>query len=414
VTLVATIVTFPDDPPVATFAPRVKRSSIELVLRKGSIAEQGALGEQFELLVSNVVDYAIFLLDPTGVIASWNEGAERIKGYRAEEVIGRHFSIFYPLEDTRNRKPEWELEVARREGRYAEEGWRLRKDGTRFWASVVITALRDETGRLRGFGKVTRDLTERHELEEQRNAERDAEAQRLREHATSMAELEHAKTEFLNLASHELRGPLTVIRGYNSMLEDGSIPAEQIPTIARLLEAKLAQMDLLIEQMLETARLEHDVLELSRDRFDVRWVAQEQLDIFRPLAHGHHFVVEPAREPLLVEGDRSRIATIVANFMDNAIKYSPDGGEICIISGRRGVDVFVSVRDHGIGISAEHMPRMFTRFGRLPTEENMSIAGTGLGLFLCKEIAVRHGGDITVRSQPGEGSEFTLTLPSAR
>ena len=399
---------------VATIAQRVKRSSIELVLRKGSIAEQGALGEQFELLVSNVVDYAIFLLDPTGVIASWNEGAERIKGYRADEIVGRHFSIFYPLEDTRNRKPEWELEVARREGRYAEEGWRLRKDGTRFWASVVITALRDETGRLRGFGKVTRDLTERHELEEQRNAERDAEAQRLREHATSMAELEQAKTEFLNLASHELRGPLTVIRGYNSMLEDGSIPVEQIPAIARLLEAKLAQMDLLIEQMLETARLEHDLLELSRDRFDVRWVAQEQLDIFRPLAHGHHFVVESAREPLLVEGDRSRIATIVANFMDNAIKYSPDGGEVCIISGRRGAEVFISVRDHGIGISAEHMPRMFTRFGRLPTEENMSIAGTGLGLFLCKEIAVRHGGDITVRSQPGEGSEFTLTLPSAR
>ncbi|HEY6117814.1 MAG TPA: PAS domain-containing sensor histidine kinase, partial [Candidatus Dormibacteraeota bacterium] len=397
-----------------TIAQRVKRSSIELVLRKGSIAEQGALGEQFELLVSNVVDYAIFLLDPTGVIASWNEGAERIKGYRADEIVGRHFSIFYPLEDTRNRKPEWELEVARREGRYAEEGWRLRKDGTRFWASVVITALRDETGRLRGFGKVTRDLTERHELEEQRNAERDAEAQRLREHATSMAELEQAKTEFLNLASHELRGPLTVIRGYNSMLEDGSIPVEQIPAIARLLEAKLAQMDLLIEQMLETARLEHDLLELSRDRFDVRWVAQEQLDIFRPLAHGHHFVVESAREPLLVEGDRSRIATIVANFMDNAIKYSPDGGEVCIISGRRGAEVFISVRDHGIGISAEHMPRMFTRFGRLPTEENMSIAGTGLGLFLCKEIAVRHGGDITVRSQPGEGSEFTLTLPSAR
>jgi len=385
-----------------------------LVLRKGSIAEQGALGEQFELLVSNVVDYAIFLLDPTGVIASWNEGAERIKGYRADEIIGRHFSIFYPVEDTRNGKPEWELEIARREGRYAEEGWRLRKDGTRFWASVVITALRDETGRLRGFGKVTRDLTERHVLEEQRNAERDAEAQRLREHATSMAALEQAKTEFLNLASHELRGPLTVIRGYNSMLEDGTIPKDQIPSVARLLEAKLAQMDLLIEQMLETARLEHDRLELSRDRFDVRWVAQEQLDIFRPLARGHHFIVESAREPLLVEGDRSRIATIVANFMDNAIKYSPDGGEICIMSGRRGAEVFVSVRDQGIGISADHMPRMFTRFGRLPTEENLSIAGTGLGLFLCKEIAVRHGGDITVRSRPGEGSEFTLTLPSAR
>jgi len=234
------------------------------------------------------------------------------------------------------------------------------------------------------------------------------------EHASSMAELERAKAEFLNLASHELRGPLTVIRGYNSMLEDGSIPPDQVAPVARLLEAKLAQMDLLIEEMLETARLEHDRLELSRERFDVRWVAQEQLDIFRPLALGHHFVVDAAREPLLVDGDRSRIATILANFMDNAIKYSPAGGEICVMSGHRETDVFVSVRDHGIGISREHMPRLFTRFGRLPTEQNVSIAGTGLGLFLCKEIAVRHGGDITVNSRPGVGSEFTLTLPSAR
>ena len=385
-----------------------------MVLRKGSIAEPKVLDDQFALLVSNVIDYAIFMLDTTGIVVTWNEGAQRIKGYRADEIVGRHFSVFYPTEQARNRKPDWELEVAVREGRYAEEGWRVRKDGTRFWASVVITALRDETGRLRGFGKVTRDMTETHMLDEQRNAERDAEASRLREHAASMAELEQAKTEFLNLASHELRGPLTVIRGYNSMLEDGTIPADQVPAVARLLEAKLAQMDLLIEQMLETARLEHDRLELTRDRFDVRWVAQEQLDVFRPLARGHHFVLDAAHEPLVVEGDRSRIGTIVANFMDNALKYSPDGGEICVMSGRRGRDVFVSVRDHGLGISSEHMPRMFTRFGRLPTEENMSIAGTGLGLFLCKEIATRHGGDIAVNSRPGVGSQFTLTLPSVR
>src|SRR5437879_6432020 len=142
------------------------------------------------------------MLDPPGKSVTWNEGAERIKGYTADEVIGRHFSLFYPPEDARNRKPDWELEVAKREGRYAEEGWRLRRDGTRFWASVVITALRDETGRLRGFGKVTRDLTERRRQEERRDAERDAEAARLREHADRMAELEHTKTQFLNLASH--------------------------------------------------------------------------------------------------------------------------------------------------------------------------------------------------------------------
>src|SRR5437762_9944533 len=204
-----------------------------MVLRKGSIAEQKGLDDQFALLVSNVVDYAIFMLDPTGVVVTWNEGAQRVKGYSADEIIGRHFSVFYPAEEVRNRKPDWELEIAVREGHYAEENWRVRKDGTRFWASVVITALRDQTGRLRGFGKVTRDLTERHEQEEARNAARDREEARLRAHADRMAELERTKAQFLNLASHELRGPLTLIRGYNSMLQDGSIPAGQVPAVAR-------------------------------------------------------------------------------------------------------------------------------------------------------------------------------------
>src|SRR5690349_12222132 len=137
---------------------------IEMV-RRGIAAEPRTLGEEFALFVSSVVDYAIFMLDPSGHIISWNEGAQRIKGYTADEIIGEHFSIFYPRDDARNGKPGWELEVAKREGRYEEEGWRLRKDGSRFWASVVITAVRDDTGRLRGFGKVTRDLTERHALE---------------------------------------------------------------------------------------------------------------------------------------------------------------------------------------------------------------------------------------------------------
>ena len=369
------------------------------------------LGDQFALLVSSVVDYAIFMLDPAGIVVTWNEGAQRIKGYRSDEIVGRHFSVFYPTDDARNRKPDWELEVAKREGRYEEEGWRIRKDGTRFWANVIITALRDEKGHLLGFGKVTRDLTERHRAEERRNAERDAEETRLRQHAERMVELERTKAEFLNLASHELRSPLTVLRGYNSMLEDGSIPAEQIPAVARILETKLAQMDLLIEQMLETARLEHESFDLVRDRFELGDVAQEQLDVFRALARDHRFVMGPDAGPLVVEGDRGRIATILANFMDNAVKYSPRGGEVTVTTGRQGDNAFVSVRDEGMGIVPEHLPLLFARFGRLPTEENVTIPGTGLGLFLCKQLAIRHGGNIEVQSKPGVGTQFTLTLP---
>ena len=384
---------------------------IEQVLRKSNTAEPRDLGDQFALLVSGVVDYAIFMLDPAGVIVTWNEGAQRIKGYKATEVIGRHFSIFYPPAEVRNRKPDWELEVAKREGRYEEEGWRLRKDGTRFWANVIITALRDETGRLRGFGKVTRDLTEWKRIDDLRNAEREAEVTRLHAHADRMAELERTKADFLNLASHELRGPMTVIRGYNSMLADGTLSPGQFASVARLLDLKLAQMDRLIEQMLETARLERDDLELEQEEFDLRFVVQEQIDILRPLTRDHRLVLDAGDPAPLVRGDRTRISTVVANFLDNAIKYSPDGGEIRCSACLRDSRAIVSVRDEGLGIAPEHMPRLFSRFGRLPTEENMNIPGTGLGLFLCKEIANRHGGDITVRSKPGVGSEFTLTLP---
>ena len=384
---------------------------IEQVLRKSNTAEPRDLGDQFALLVSGVVDYAIFMLDPAGVIVTWNEGAQRIKGYTATEVIGRHFSIFYPPAEVRNRKPDWELEVAKREGRYEEEGWRLRKDGTRFWANVIITALRDETGRLRGFGKVTRDLTEWKRIDDLRNAEREAEVTRLHAHADRMAELERTKADFLNLASHELRGPMTVIRGYNSMLADGTLSPGQFASVARLLDLKLAQMDRLIEQMLETARLERDDLELEQEEFDLRFVVQEQIDILRPLTRDHRLVLDAGDPAPLVRGDRTRISTVVANFLDNAIKYSPDGGEIRCSACLRDSRAIVSVRDEGLGIAPEHMPRLFSRFGRLPTEENMNIPGTGLGLFLCKEIANRHGGDITVRSKPGVGSEFTLKLP---
>jgi PAS domain S-box-containing protein len=356
--------------------------------------------ERFELFVDAVVDYAIFMLDPDGTVISWNQGAERTKGYTAAEIIGRHFSVFYPPEDRDAHKPERALRTAAEEGRYLDEGWRMRKDGTRFWASVVITALRDEAGELRGFGKVTRDITDRRNYEE-----------RLRRHADELAHLEHAKTQFLDLAAHELRAPLTLIRGYNSLLEDRAIPPERIPQIAHMLEGKLAQIDLLVEQMLEMARLENDRLELHREVFDLRELAQDQIKRFQPLTERHDIAMAEESTEVMVESDRSRVATVVGNLIDNAIKYSPAGGPIRIVSGTHGDSAFVTVRDRGLGISPEHLPLLFKRFSRLPTEENKTIAGTGLALYLCSEIARRLGGEVGVRSEPGRGSEFTLRLP---
>lgn len=207
-------------------------------------------------MVSKLVDHGIFMLDPAGNVVTWNEGAQRIEGYSADEILGRHFSVFHPEAEVKARKPERELELASRDGRYEEEGWRIRKDGCRFWASVVVTALRDDKGELRGYAKVTRDLTERHIQELEREATREREAEQLRLHAGRTAELDRAKSESLNVASHELRGPLAVVRGYNSMLEDGSITGGRVREVARLIEAKLKEIDALVEQMVETTRLE--------------------------------------------------------------------------------------------------------------------------------------------------------------
>jgi len=371
--------------------------------------------EMFSLLVSQVVDYAIFLLDPRGNVASWNEGAQRIKGYTAAEIIGRHFSAFYPEEDARAGKPEFELEVADRTGRFEDEGWRVRKDGSMFYANVIITALRGAGGELRGYAKVTRDITDRRADEERQREAQRQEAAQLREHAERVARLERSKSDFLNLASHELRGPLTVVRGYVSMIEEGDLEGEKLREVAPVISGKLAQMELLVRQMLEAARLEHDRLELNTELFDLRAVARDQVREFRPLATRHQSLEADLPEtPVYVVADRSRIGTIAANLIDNAIKYSIHGGKITVLVTQRDNHAFLSVQDHGIGIAPEKMAELFTRFGRIEVEGTRNIGGTGLGLYLSRQIARRHGGDILAESSLGKGSRFTLSLPRAR
>ena len=367
--------------------------------------------DSFRLLVSNVRDYAIFMLDRDGVIVTWNEGAERIKGYRAEEIVGKHFSVFYEPDDLEAGLPDRELVVARLEGRFEYEGWRVRKDGSRFWADVVITALRDASGELCGFGKVTRDMTERKAAEERRALEQRREAAQLREHAGRMQQLEKTKSDFLNLASHELRGPLAIVKGYLSMFEDGTLLPGELFEVLPVLTSKVQQIETLVQQMLETARLDESRMVLSRDAFDLRDVAQRVVQRFRRLTDEHQLQVSAPDEPVVVEADRARIETVVANLVDNAVKYSPAGGPVrCRVARDRG-QALVSVEDRGIGLAPEAIEMLFTRFGRVVTPENSHISGTGLGLYLSREIARRHGGDILVESAAGRGSLFTLRLP---
>ena len=368
--------------------------------------------ERFSLLVSAVVDYAIFMLSLDGRVVSWNEGAQRIKGYSHDEAIGQHFSIFYRPEDVANGKPDRVLEQAIEHGRFEDEGWRVRKDGSQFWASVVVTALKDRSGVLRGFAKVTRDITDRRLSEQAREADRQREAAELRGDAERLAELERLKTEFLNLASHELRGPLAVVRGYNWMLRDNVLTVEDLPAITKVVEAKLTQMNLLVEQMLEAARLEAGKSNLNQTTFDLRDVVLEQAQTFASVSDEHSIEVVQRDGPVMVAADGARVGAVVANLIDNAIKYSPHTRDVQVRVDTKDGYAFVAVRDFGVGIASEHIPLLFKRFSRLPTEQNITTGGTGLGLFLCREIARRHGGDIEVESSPDHGSEFTLRLPA--
>ena len=189
--------------------------------------------QTLRLLIDGVKDYAILMLNPEGRISSWNQGAERIKGYTEAEILGQHFSVFYPEEDVATCKPARELEIATREGRFEEEGWRVRKDGSRFLANVVITALRDGTGNLCGFGKVTRDITEKRAAQ-QRVQQMDWELKRVVEMDRLREQEVAIKEEFLSHVSHELRSPLTSIYNFSTLIADGlagetSPPAGRVP-----------------------------------------------------------------------------------------------------------------------------------------------------------------------------------------
>lgn len=366
----------------------------------------------FRLLTSSLQDYAIFMLDPEGRVITWNDAARRVKGYSADEIMGQHFSIFYEDVEVRAGKPAWELVVAARDGRFEDEGWRLRRDGTKFWANVVITALRDEQNRLRGFGKVTRDMTEKKLYEERLADQQSRRAEQLRQHAQRMAQLEKIKRDFLNLASHELRGPLSVLRGYISMVEDGTLTAEQFVQFVPLLSAKLRQIDLLVMQMLDTARLENAKLALEHEAFDVGEIASRVVSTFRPLAgEGHRLDVVLPDGPVQLIGDREKIEMVLSNLVDNAIKYSPAGGAVTCLVTATPDRVFVSVQDEGLGIARTDFGQLFTPFGRIVTAENAHIGGTGLGLYLSREIVRQLGGDILVESTLARGSRFTVALP---
>jgi PAS domain S-box-containing protein len=430
--------------------------------------------ELYQLLVQGVTDYAIYALDPRGFIASWNEGAQRLKGYDPKEVIGQHLSLFYRAEDADVCRRA--LDTAFAEGRFEGEGWRVRKDGSVFWANVIITRLNDSTGRHIGFAKITRDLTERRASEERRiadaarvaseeTARRDAETN-ARELETLVAKLEdqmieleqqreelqtlteelsqtnnelqeavmaaesarrdadqarveadsasQSKSLFLAVTSHELRTPINAIIGYTDLMADeivGPLNDTQRRHVARV-QMSARHLLGLIENVLTLSRVEARRESVHIAEVDLSAVARESIELLSPAAAAKNLRIDADIPPesCRVGTDATKVRQILVNLLSNAVKFTDLGGVTLTLSCDAD-HVSLTVRDSGIGIASEELPNVFEAYWRASVSRGSPRSGTGLGLSVSKRLSDILGGTLDAESEIGVGSTFTLRLP---
>jgi PAS domain S-box-containing protein len=378
--------------------------------------------EQLRQLINGTNDYAIFMLDPEGRVTTWNAGAQRIKGYTAEEIIGQHFTKFYPQEAIDRGWPEHELKVARAVGRFEDEGWRLRKDGTPFWANVVITTLRDSVGNVIGFSKITRDLTERRKAEEMlRHAHAELEV-RVRQRTAELAranealqEADRRKDEFLAMLAHELRNPLAPIRNALQVLKMPGVGPEALRKAQDMVERQIVHLVRMVDDLLDVSRILRGKITLRKERLALSEVFSRAVETAHPVieTQGQELTVTLPDPPLYLEGDLVRLAQVVSNLLVNAAKYTDRAGRIWLTGERDGNEAVIRVRDTGVGIDATLLPLIFEPFVQAERSLARSQGGLGVGLTLVRRLVELHGGTVSASSPgPGQGSEFVVRLPA--
>jgi PAS domain S-box-containing protein len=357
--------------------------------------------EGFRLMVESVTDAALVMLDSDGRVVSWNTGAERIQGYSAEEIVGRHFSCFYPAEDIALGAPRRDLDAAAK-GRLEVEGWRVRKDGSTFWANVVFTAVRDAAGNARGFAKLTRDLTERRHVEDTLTKAKGA---------AEKANL--AKSEFLSSMSHELRSPLNAILGFAQLMESdpATVTPAQKGSIVEILRAGWYLLEL-INEILDLAQVESGKLSLSEEPTSLGEVFRECRAMIEPQAQlvGIQMTFPELDEVTFVLADRTRLKQVLINLLSNAVKYNEPEGTVVVdcVAGAPG-RIRIRVKDTGAGLSPEKLAQLFQPFNRLGQARG-PVQGTGIGLVMAKRLVELMGGVIGVESSVGAGSVFWFEL----
>ena len=353
--------------------------------------------QQFRLLLESVQDYAIFMLDPEGTILTWNSGAEAIKGYAASEVLGKNFRMFFTAQDILEGKPQAELNVARTQGRAESAGWRLRKDGSVFWANAVLTPMHDSEGRLRGFAKVTRDLSEQRRIDEVEQAGR-------------------RMQEFIATLAHELRNPLAPIRNAVSLMQEPGLTEASRLQATSIIDRQLGQLTHLVDDLLDVGRIATGKIWLRDELIDYRQVIGLSVESARDAIdrHGHELVIDMPDTAIPLRGDPTRLTQALLNLLTNAAKYTPDKGRIELKVAVVDGIVVTSVKDNGRGVAPEAQERIFDLFTQERPSTGMNDPGLGIGLALARALVEQHGGQLSVESLgTGHGSTFRIRLPGA-
>jgi PAS domain S-box-containing protein len=377
--------------------------AFDVTERKLTVQRLRESEKRFRLLVDSVKDYAISMLDPEGRVVSWNQGAEWIRGYTAEEIIGESFARFFLPEDVVAGKPQAMLARAGAEGRYEDEGWRVRKDGSRFWVDVVLTALRDEGGNLRGFSNVARDMTERRRAEE---------ALRRKEEASRQAS--EVKSQFLAVMSHELRTALSAMLISADMLRDpatGPLAQATVQDLGAKILTSGRHLLALVDDLLDLSRIEAGQLDLAVVPTPLGPLLGEVRQAIAPMASDKGVILHvPADVSGYILADPLRLRQVLLNLLMNAIKFTGPAERVWVEVAYSGEEVMVSVRDTGVGIAPQDLDRIFRPFEKA----SLAAQGAGLGLAIAQRLVELQRGTLQVASKFGAGTRFTVILPRAR